>query len=234
MKKIIQLFCFSALPFVSQAQVHSAKAEYMGLVSELVYIKQSSENLAQNILNDPNSSPMLKSEVTEQYNNVKTVSDQFILQLIADSKRKNSLCYFHTLDKKLVCQNMRQLKKEYYDERTYYCSAKIEAYVYNLIKLNKLHHKLLNHEGDMSYYSGETKGMPALDNVMNLFSTTIKDVRESRAEKVEKLSVMLDGLRLCPVQNLIKPAEKKTEEAKTVVLIPEKKYRATKKKCKCR
>lgn len=214
MKKLFQTLCLSILPALAFGHSH---AQYLGLVSELTHIKMYSENLALSLLNDSNNSDEFKSRVVESYNELRMLDDQFILQLTADSRTKKGLCAYRKLDKMLTCKSIAEIKKEYYDKDHHYHSEKLESYVWNLIMLNKAHNKFAKlkeeaySKGYMACYTG-SEGNKKADVMMY---AAVNDISSNRERKVERVTMMLEDLRLCPVQKLIKK-EKVVKKDKVV------------------
>ncbi|MFA6151835.1 MAG: hypothetical protein WC716_10985 [Chitinophagaceae bacterium] len=212
MKKLFQTLCLTVLPALTFAHSH---AEYVGLVGELTHLKMCGENLAMSMLNDSNTSPEFKAKVIEQYNELRTLDDQFILQLSADSRTKRGLCNYRKLDKMLTCNSMAGVKKDYYNKNHHYKNEKIEGYVWNLILLHKAHKRLAELK-DEAYSKGGAYSFTGLneghkDN--NAYGyASINDISSCRERKVERITFMLDDLRMCPVQKLIKK-EKKVKKA---------------------
>ncbi|HTN17906.1 MAG TPA: hypothetical protein VL092_09515 [Chitinophagaceae bacterium] len=246
MKRLFQTLCLSVLPALSFAHTHG---EYLGLIAHLNHIKMCSENMVSSLLNDSNNSPEFKGRVVDQYNELRAQSDQIILQLEADSRSKKGLCYYNKLDKMLTNKSMKEIKKDYYDKGHCYHSAKTEGYVWNLILLEKKHHKLAKLKNE-AYSKGDMYCLAAAagahkDGDARMFAA-VNDISSNRERKVERITMMLDDQRLCPVQKLVKKVKKeRTEKVEHIVKIEKMpsvtamgshlvKYKKTKKVCKCK
>nr|MBK9651827.1 hypothetical protein [Bacteroidota bacterium] len=128
MRKNIAIILICLLASISIVQAQDSKAENLGLVSELVFIKLTSENLAIRIVNDTLIKEEDKIKFVNLYNDVKIISDQVILQLMTDSRRKNSLRYFKKIDNLLVAKTITQI------EESDLSKMKLNGYIKNLKK----------------------------------------------------------------------------------------------------
>jgi hypothetical protein len=199
-KKTTLMICLLATVLLSKAQ--SNKAENLGLISELTFIKQTSENLAISIINDTLIKEEEKIKVINHYNNLKVISDQVILQLMTDCRRKNNLRYFKKLDKLLVKKTINEIGNSDLN------SDKLNGYVKNLTKINEVYNKLIN----INLAPKTNKSnipFAEFTGAITLITTTIKDIRADNEKKVEKITSILNEVRISPIQNLNKV---KTEE----------------------
>jgi hypothetical protein len=199
-KKTTLMICLLATVLLSKAQ--SNKAENLGLISELTFIKQTSENLAISIINDTLIKEEEKIKVINHYNNLKVISDQVILQLMTDCRRKNNLRYFKKLDKLLVKKTINEIGNSDLN------SDKLNGYVKNLTKINEVYNKLININLD-STIDASNFTFAEFTGAITLITTTIKDIRADNEKKVEKITSILNEVRISPIQNLNKV---KTEE----------------------
>ncbi|MFW9973272.1 MAG: hypothetical protein ACFFDF_24015 [Candidatus Odinarchaeota archaeon] len=193
------------------------KAENLGLMSELIYIKITSENYAIRIINDTLIKQVDKIKFVNLYNDTKAITDQIIVQLIADSRRKNSLRFVRKLDNLLVKKNINQISEIDFHNK------KLKGYVKNIKKSAITYSQLmdfkitddstknpLNILGIKGFFPSAISG-EELTGMLSFVTATIKDVKESKEKKVEKLTEILDNLRLSPLQDLAK-SEKKDDE----------------------
>lgn len=194
-KKTTLMICLLATVLLSKAQ--NNKAENLGLISELTFIKQTSENLAISIINDTLIKEEEKIKVINHYNNLKVISDQVILQLMTDCRRKNNLKYFKKLDKLLLAKTIDQISN------TDLNCVKLNGYIKNLTKINEVYNKLININRNPSLPIAEFTG------AITLITSTIKDIRADNEKIVEKITSILNEVRISPIQNLNKV---KTEE----------------------
>jgi len=217
MKKILALVLVILLAKTSFAQDQDSKAENLGLISELVFIKLTSENLAIRIVNDDLIKEKDKIRFVNLYNNTKIITDQFILQLIADSRRKNSLGYFKKIDKLLIEASIMNIKDSEITDR------KLKGYIKNLIKINSVYTKLRTFETSdkpnenplqnmsLKGFFQMTTTIPELTGALSFVTATVKDIRESKEKKVEKISTMLNEVLLSSLEDLVKDKKNDTE-----------------------
>ena len=218
MKKIIALILITLLAKTSFAQDQDSKAENLGLISEFVFIKLTSENLAIRIVNDDLITEKDKIRFVNLYNDTKVITDQVILQLIADSRRNNNLRYFKEIDKLLLNTNITDIKES---ELT---NKKLKGYIKNLNKINSVYTKLKTfatsdkpnesplQNMSLKGFSTMTTSIPDLTGVLNFVTATVKDIRESKEKKVEKISTMLNEVRLSSLKDLVKDKKNSTKE----------------------
>jgi hypothetical protein len=218
MKKNIAIILICLLASISIVQAQDSKAENLGLVSELVFIKLTSENLAIRIVNDTLIKEEDKIKFANLYNDVKVISDQVILQLMTDSRRKNSLRYFKKIDNLLVNKNINQI------EESDLSKMKLKGYIKNLKKINSVYNKLMafktsdkpneNPLLNMSLkgFFPATMSVEELTGVLSFVTATIKDIRESKEKKVEKITSILNEVRLTSLQDLAKGKTKEPEK----------------------
>lgn len=203
---------------ISFAQTQDSKAENLGLSSELVFIKLTSENLAIRIVNDTLIKEDDKIKFVNLYNDLKVISDQVILQLITDCRRKNNLRYFKKIDNLLVDKNVTQIEESDLGD------SKLKGYIKNLKKIHLVYNKLMafktsDKPNDNPLLNMSLKGFfpPAasveeLTGVLSFVTATIKDIRESKEKKVEKITTILNDVRLSSLQDLAKGKTKETEK----------------------
>jgi hypothetical protein len=210
---LLVLVCASKIAFGQTSQ--PTKATNLGIVSELTFYKLSAENLAISILNDTTVSKVSKFAFLQEYNELKIVSDQILLQLIADLKRRNRIKYYKKLDDLYTQSSIAKPKIE--DVKI----EKVKSYVYNLMKVDTTFKSVLDRgksimadikESNPNKAFITTPSLAELTGALGFFTATIKDIRESREKKVEKICVILNDLRLKAVQDLLKKEEKKEEK----------------------
>jgi len=214
--KIIIVLCL--LANITFAQNTDNKAENLGIVSELVYLKLTSENLAIRIVNDTLISEQDKIKFVNLYNDTKVITDQIIVQLISDCRRKNRLKYLRKLDKLFVSKTISQV------EESDFKNDKLKGYVKNLKKANIVYFKLIAFKTTdkpnenpllnigLKGFFPAAMSMEELTGVLSFITGTIKDIRESKEKKVEKLTNILNDLRLSPLQDLAKGEKKEAEK----------------------
>jgi hypothetical protein len=200
---------------ISFAQTNQTKATNLGIVSELVYIKLNSENLAIRILNDSTIDEEVKLSFLNKYTMLKTVSDQILLQLIADLKRRNKIKFYKKLDNVFTKNSIATATSNDVNHK------KLKSYIDNFRKIDQnfqvveLSGANIVNQGKQSSFKSflpSAASVEELTGVLSFVTATIKDVRESREKKVEKICVILNDLRLKAVQDLLKKEEKKEEK----------------------
>lgn len=218
MKKIIVVLLTYLFSGISFTQAQDFKAENLGLISELVFIKLTSENLATRIVNDTLIKEEDKIKFVNLYNEVKVISDQVILQLMSDCRRKNNLKYFKKIDNLLVEKSITQIEES--DLR----KTKLKGYVKNLKKINSVYNKLIAFKTSekpnenpllnmsLKVFFPATTTVEELTGVLSFVTATIKDIRENKEKKVEKITTMLNEVRLSSLQDLAKGTTKEAEK----------------------
>lgn len=203
MKKIIPVLGLCMLPFLGQARHNDYRGAYLGLMGELSYIKESSESCAMAILNSPNTDASLKSETIDAYNNVKQVGAQLTAQISADARSKNSLRDYQRLDQMLTCHSIAKVRRDFHNPHHYYRSAKLEAYVYNLLLLEKAHAALMRLRNRVQ---------PDVSSWSNLAGSGASYSNTRGYSKVANICSMLEQKTLRPVTALMQKPEKKQEQ----------------------
>lgn len=218
MRKNIAIILICLLASISIVQAQDSKAENLGLVSELVFIKLTSENLAIRIVNDTLIKEEDKIKFVNLYNDVKIISDQVILQLMTDSRRKNNLGYFKKIDNLLAEKTITQI------EESDLSKMKLKGYIKNLKKINLVYSKLMAFKTSdkpnespllnisLKGFFPATMTVEELTGVLSFVTATIKDIRESKEKKVEKITIILNEVRLSSLQDLAKGKTKEAEK----------------------
>lgn len=210
MKKITAIILMSLLSNISIAQNQDSKAENLGLISELVFIKLTSENLAIRIINDNQITEKDKINFVNLYNSLKVITDQIILQLIVDCRQRNSINYFKKIDNILSIKIISDLDELDLDKQ------KLKGYIKNLKKLNAAYKRLSVFKTSdkpnedplqnlsLRGFSLDKASLPDLTGVLSFVTATIKDIKESKEKKVEKIATMLNEVRLSNLEVLVK------------------------------
>jgi hypothetical protein len=218
MKKLISvlILCFLSLTIIGQSTDN--KAEKMGLFSELVFIKSSSENFALRIVNDSliNRNDSIRFVIL--YNDTKTITDQVIIQLIASSKRKNNLRFVRRLDNLLFKNTIYQIQESGLK------GYKLKCFIVNLKKAELIHSKLMNftpsakptekpnkNSNKLTFFPSSITG-EEFTGMLSFMTSAIKDIYERKEKKVEKISEMLNDLRLVRLQELGQNPQEKPEK----------------------
>lgn len=175
------------------ASAHITK--HLGLIAELTYVKSTAENFLIKQMKDSTLTASYKSQLIDHYLRLKATYDQIVLQLMADQIRKNHVKYFKQIDK---ARNRQSSRKSNIGS----CKARVKEY---LITLDTAYEEF---QGFIEFkpQSGDIKksgiSPENLLGVLTFVSTTIKDIREARTKKVDAINLLLEGLRLSPIQDL--------------------------------
>ena len=206
MKKIILLIlCLSANAIFSQNA---------GLAGELVYIKQTSEAKAIDVINSPQITDDSKADFIKLYNEVKAQMARLTMQMIADCARNNDLRSFKRIDDLLLNTNIAALGN------TNLGTPKLNSYVAMLKKIHDAHEALMNFKPTPKSREelatrGFLSGLGTIEGALDVFGTIqgiLKDFRESREKKIDKITTMLKEFQLVPLQDLEKTKAKKDEK----------------------
>lgn len=215
---IIASCCLSANAVFGQ--ITNVKAENLGLISELVFVKLTSENYAIRTVNDTSISNLDKIRFVNLYNDTKVISDQIIVQLISDCKRRNSIKYFKKLDALFLSKTITQISESDFK------NPKLKGYCNNLKKMNSVYSRLIAFKTSskptknllnnlsLNGFFVEKASVEEGIGVLSFITSAIKDIKESKEKKVEKLTSILNELRLVSLQDLAKGEKKEGENEK--------------------
>jgi len=179
------------------------KLEKMGLISELVYIKYSSEAIVCHYYDTvPHSTA--NNSLLFLYNTTRIMVDQMLLQLKADMNENNSVRFYKKLDKLLTENALSSLDASQ-------STGKMKAYINGILKISAIRDSLLskypldmsdkNKIPDKSIFASTTSDVAGIWTAIN---ATIKQNEDSKATKVTAISTLLDSLRLTSVKELTK------------------------------
>lgn len=177
MKKFL-LTLFVAVIWIGSFS-QSNQLENLGLVSQLVEIKYTSEAYLASVLGDKNSTAEQKKEATKKYNAVRLQTDRIILQMAADMRTKNSPKLFRKLN--------RYYKSHKLSENSG-AGNRISPYADALADLYASYLSLI--PGEQKFVEAET--LLGIEQGW----TIIKDINEMRGQKVDGILEVLDHLRL--------------------------------------
>lgn len=170
----------------------------LGMISQLVEIKYSSEAYLSNVLEDKTKSEADKLAARKNYNSVRVQIDRIIYQLAADMRIKNSIKTYKRLNK-------------YYKTHKLSESASVKAcykpYALALETACKTFKEKIYPD-----VSGKAKALIEIDAVISIAElgwTVIKDIHEMRGQKVDGIVEILNNLRLNPPSEIDKKAEEK-------------------------
>lgn len=155
----------------------------LGMISQLVEIKYSSEAYLSHVLEDGSISDEEKLTALRNYNEVRIQIDRIIYQLSADMRTNNSIKTYKRLNK-------------YYRSHKFSDSVDVkkcyENYAYALAKAYGTYKEKIN---------PDKKSFIEIDSVLALAEfgwTIIKDIHEMRGNKVDGIVEILNNLRLNP------------------------------------
>lgn len=185
------------------------KAERMGLIAELAYIKTVSEGKAMEILNDSCIDKRYMAGFFDAYNETKVLVDQFVLQLITDCAKNCQIGVYVELDNMLKDYTIEEIRVRYdynYDDFRDIYDYEVGNY---LLTLKKIHRSFKRMKGmarnlksrSMPDCQSSYVYMMPYDNHL-LATGNIKDLKLRGRKKVDKLAGILDELRLCSLQHL--------------------------------
>lgn len=202
-----QLIIFIGLLIFGYSFGQSAKAERLGLIGELVFIKYSSESKALEIISLAKN-PL---EGIQKYNDVRIMADQIIVQLISDSHKKTNISVFKNLDALLVSNSIQKIEEDNLSDN------KIKGYIESLKKLEKINNEFLKLQIAIDSPKGNRGNVKSLSveqgiAVFDAITKVAKDIKEAREKKVEKIVTILNDLRLKSIQDLSKNEETQIEE----------------------
>jgi hypothetical protein len=173
----------------------------LGIVSQLVEIKYTSESYLSSILDDKTKSDADKLTARKNYYALKVKIDRIIYQLAADMRTKNSIKTYKRLNKYYKTHKLSDSKsvKNCYKP---YALALENAY--------KTYKENIN--PDVSGLEKAAMEVEAVISILDLGWTVIKDINEMRGQKVDGVIEILDNLRLNPPSELDKKDEEKEKD----------------------
>lgn len=195
-------------------------SESLGLLGELILIKVSSENLALSVMHDTSLTGDRKVKFVSQYNVTKTLLDQFVIQLIADSKRRNRLKYYDKLDALLLSKKREELTGKEFGR-----NKKLNAYALSLKKLSHQfailevkYNNPLNGVAVESFDSLKLVNGAMIEQALGVaefVSASIELVLEAREKRASSITEILSSARMKSLQELLdETPDKKDSEKK--------------------
>jgi hypothetical protein len=202
MKTLIVAFSIFIIPVLGLSQSVDNKAENLGLISELVYIKLSSEDVAIRLSHDTITGQTEKNKYINYYNEIKIITDQIIIQLITDCRLNNSISYYKKIDQLLVRKTIDQSGEN--DVK----NPKLKGYVKNLKRVSLINSQLNDYNPQkrpgLKFAFPSISSLGDIKAILDFITATIKDISENKAKRVEKLVDILNSLRLKSSQELLK------------------------------
>lgn len=179
------------------------KATQLGLVAELVHLNHQTTQMALMILNDSNLNAKVKLEFSQEYLSIKTISDQIILQFIADFNQNGKTKEFDKIDKLLTQKSIEEVKETD-------LNGKASNYLKALIQYSEYSKQLKDYQ---QYENIATEVAILMDNpnlVLNKASNAIdlianKYMEAGKNKKLNEneLSKLLWALQLEPIAALL-------------------------------
>lgn len=163
----------------------------LGLVSELAEMKCQSEATLLYLLDKAGNDQKKKMEIISRYNEIRTKTDQILLQLTADMKMRNSVKKFKRLNR-------------YYQRNSFSTpSGTGKSYYQYSVAFQKVDSV---YQDFLSLTTDNKKGIAPeiVLSVLEFAWTIVKDIQDMKAAKVDGISEILDTLRLAPAGDLIK------------------------------
>lgn len=190
-KLILVIFCsavYSTFIFAADNNLSN-----LGMVSQLVEIKYSSEAYLSSILGDTTRTKAERLTALNDYNSIRVQIDRIIYQLAADMRIKNSVKTYKYLNK--------YYKKHFLSDNidTKECCR---PYTFALANAYKTYNDKINQS-----VNGKWRAFIDLESVLSITElgwTIIKDINEMRGQKVDGIVEILNNLRLSPPSELNK------------------------------
>jgi len=184
MRALILLGCWmliSAIPASAQT-----KSQHLGLISDLMQIKCESElKLAESIHRSDSA------VVLQKYMTAYTLVNALISQLEADMIAANSISRYKTIDKAMKSDDFNSGKADDTLVQRYLTTLRSASNVWDNKSMDK-----------------GIELLPTLKSALDLTSTTvgiIKTISDLKQSKVKGICQCLDGVRLAPYSDIIKP-----------------------------
>lgn len=197
-------YCLGLIIFLPiSAMAQNQKATQLGLVAELVHLNHQTTQMALMILNDSNLNAKVKLEFSQEYLSIKTISDQIILQFIADFNQNGKTKEFDKIDKLLTQKSIEEVKETD-------LNGKASNYLKALIQYSEYSKQLKDYQ---QYENIATEVAILMDNpnlVLNKASNAIdlianKYMEAGKNKKLNEneLSKLLWALQLEPIAALL-------------------------------
>ena len=193
---------------ISHSVYTQNKQEKLGLIGELTYLKLTAENQGLIKLNDSILTSYDKSRFINLYNNMKVLSDQFLLQYISELNKRNSLRLYKKMDNLLFTKRLSEVTNADLNNK------KLEQFKSALVKVQAAHNELINFkktpDSDQPVLSTQSFWPAAITlaeitGALTFVTSTLKSIKEGNQKKVEKIASMLEASRLKSPQELINP-----------------------------
>lgn len=196
MKNPIVFVFLAVLACVPDTFSQTVRLNNLGLISDLVYMKANAENLFSLIMNDSCINSTDKDKLLPRYINVKTQVDQFVFQLNADLRTNGNLRLYKRLNKDII------------EKKTSDKDCKIDNYVKQFNTIENSFTDMMN-TGIVIKRSKKSERelnpdlIDSFTGVAGLVYGGIKDIKEARIAKMDKITEVLALMRLCPVKELL-------------------------------
>jgi hypothetical protein len=150
-------------------------------------------------------------ELLDEYAKVKSYSDQAILQLITDIGAKNRLCKYKEVNK-VYKSGSNSGSTNVYVAKLNAAESELTTLKSKTIKQTKS--APLAQKSIYKNFSAIADPTLALDAVAGVVLETIKFISESNSTKVDRVTKVLDALRLSAAQDLLKASEETKDDEK--------------------
>jgi hypothetical protein len=223
MKKLILVLLTLAAGLNLNAQNNPRN---LGLMSQIIYVKNISENYMVALLTDSSQSKESKENTILNYNEVKMQYDQVILTLEQDMFLANSYREFKKLDKALRNsktdtidpRSLKDKKLQLYAMRLNKAYRTFQTSIYQKCFLDPKHPQAAGMGTTALCGSYFMKLIPCTAGeivaVGTIISAAIKNANDMKEKKVNKIAMMLDQLRLKSTAELSADINKKSNKLK--------------------
>lgn len=189
MKKLLIIFSIAA----SSTNIFANDNEFpnLGMISQLVEIKHTSEAYLSSTLADTSKSNDYKLTARKNYNEIRVKIDRIIYQLAADMRAKNSI------------KTYKQLNKYYKTHKFSECENVKTCYKPYAMALESAHKEYVTYKYNINPENKPEKELvEAITSIAELGWTIINDIIEMRGQKVDGIVEILNNLRLSPPSEL--------------------------------
>lgn len=201
------------LLIVTLSTANSVAQDGLGMISEMVKLKVDAESAFVLLTMDPKMDQQKKMEAIIAYGKVKLPIDQFIAQLSADMKQKNSIRVYKKLQKHYKSHQLSiptGLKEKFlpYGNKLEQATMGLTE----LLKVGSTEAVIAVEEGGDQKALDVGVGIELAFAAVELGWSIAKDVEEMKGKKVDGISTLLASVALAPAKDLLPGAEKKEEK----------------------
>jgi hypothetical protein len=195
-KQISVFTAFFVLFFVQNTLSQTVKLEGLGLISDFVYMKDNAESLFSLIMNDSCIKSTDKGKLLPKYINIKTQVDQFVWQLNADLRTRGNIGLYKRINRNIL------------RKKTSGRNAEVDNYVKQFNTIGNSFTDLVNtalaiKRAKKSERELNPDLIDSFTGVAGFVNGMIKEIREARIAKIDKIAEIWLSVRLCPVKELL-------------------------------